>query len=597
MASSNDTSLPKERRTSSDLMERDHAHRPSISSDPGTINPRSEGFPSSQTPTLTMDQVMVMMRENTQMMLEDQGQRMAKQMSDMVTQMQDSFRSYAQGTALKDSTGVRCQTTSVPLSRPSMTTFTNYRERPTIEEDDDGAPSSSHSSLGSALDPADHTQRQRESTFRSPPLDPRDSNDRFRDGAQRWETSVPPTAPGSTLRATVRTPATVDMDKRLDQMIMAAQKIKKYDGPVFDCVPKNGKSPTTFVDDWLIEFDRWFKIYIGDPATPGLLQSYIQVLGRATVTERDVFDWLNTRMEDNPFSSWEDVRHAISKLLMPESERMRRGTIQVVTDCDQGDTSMALYATRFNKCVKMYNLYRDKTSSSDSLSIAHSFYRGIADKAVRDRVWVRCKQDVSDLSFVQGIALDAERDASRQNVILRQGTPKTSPEIETHIVTPKSDTPSGSAKTLSSYQVPNISSATKSSDSSTTMDSLARDMQALKLLIGQGGTSRDARPNGYRGETSSSRDMSKIQCFNCHQYGHYSGKCPETPTAKTIVARNRFSAMVIQMSSPEENTEPLLSSHDVWFTKADMQDYINEQVTMVEIAREELNDEQDFHQG
>lgn len=122
-------------------------------------------------------------------------------------------------------------------------------------------------------------------------------------------------------------------------------------------------------------------------------------------------------------------------------------------------------------------------------------------------------------------------------------------------------------------------------------------MQALKLLIGQGGTSRDARPNGYRGETSSSRDMSKIQCFNCHQYGHYSGKCPETPTAKTIVARNRFSAMVIQMSSPEENTEPLLSSHDVWFTKADMQDYINEQVTMVEIAREELNDEQDFHQG
>lgn len=48
------------------------------------------------------------------------------------------------------------------------------------------------------------------------------------------------------------------------------------------------------------------------------------------------------------------------------------------------------------------------------------------------------------------------------------------------------------------------------------------------------------------------------------------------------------------MSSLEETAEPLLSSQDIWFTRADMQDYIDEQVSMVEIAREELNDEHYF---
>lgn len=606
MASSNNPSPSKEHRLPSDLLEdnhdhapatsADHDHRPSISSDPGATEPRSREFFLPQTPTLTMDQVMAMMRENTQMLLEEQGQRMAKQMSEVVAQFQDSLRTYARGPVETgvppDSTQPQPQTTFAHIPRPDTTTFMNYRERPTIEEDDDGIQGSSRSSLGSALGPADQSQYHREPAPRTTPMEPRNSDDRFRDSTQRWEHRAPglPSNLGPVVQADTRVTAPVDDDKSLERMIQAAQKIKKYDGPTFDCVPKKGKDPTMFIDDWLIEFDRWFKICVGDPNTVGLLRSCIQVLGRAVASERDVFDWLNTRMEDEPFFTWTEVHLALSGLLMPESERMRRGTLQVVFDCIQGDTSIALYTTRFNKCVKMYNLYRAKTSSSDSLSIAHSFYRGIKDPDMRDQIWLRCKQDVSNLSSVQKIASLVERDGTRQNVILKQGTLKPSPEIET---TPTVSRP---ASTTTPFSTPNTTSP-KSGVPIVTVDSLARDMQALRLFVGQRADSQDARPNGYHGGPTPTRDMSKIQCYNCQQYGHYSGKCPEAPTAKTIVARNRFSAMVVQMSSPEEETEPLLSSHDVWFTKTDMQDFIDEQVSMVEIAKEGLNDGSDFHQG
>ncbi|KAG0041610.1 hypothetical protein BGZ83_001591 [Gryganskiella cystojenkinii] len=574
---------------------------------------RTTQFSQPPPKPLTLEMVMVLMKENTQLISEAQNAAMMRQMSVMESNLRTALQTQVRDTveaALQRP--VRSQEEPrVRIITPSGTSrprdFKAYREQIPFEEEDDGVHSSTTSELGSPL----------ETTYSSTPIPPpirpsppgpnqrappvvttstagiRNSEERFQESAGRWINPPPPVQTDRPSRLPLRS----DAERKLEYMIQAVQKIKKYDGPVFDCVPLDGLNPKVFIDDWLIEFDRWFTTQVGDPDTHGLLPSTLQVLGRAVTQERAIFEWLNNRIEDDPFQTWSEVQQELSLLLMPIGEKMRRGTMQVVTDCVQGNVSVALYIARFNACVKIYNHYRNPMTAPDSLLIAHSFYKGITDSLLRDRIWIRCDQDVSSLDRVQKIAVETERDMTRQNVILGKIPGLALPITPKNTVVPNPQTgiSSTASKVVNNPSPP--ASITNPVLASATMETLAQQLSSLTLLLNQQATTRDARNYSPRPSNGPPRDMSKIECFNCKQYGHYSNRCPEPKTEQTLIAQQRFNTMLIEASSPDEGNESHEPTYDVLFTQAHMEEFMTEQILLAEAAFVNLHGQQDFHQG
>lgn len=55
-------------------------------------------------------------------------------------------------------------------------------------------------------------------------------------------------------------------------------------------------------------------------------------------------------------------------------------------------------------------------------------------------------------------------------------------------------------------------------------------------LVGKGNKAKGMKAQG-EAESSQKKDLSKIKCFHCHEYGHYATKCPHKKSSKENAAR------------------------------------------------------------
>lgn len=508
------------------------------------------------------------------------------------------------------SLGIKFESTPHSAQSSNLETYRDY----STHQEDEWSSRSSQDSLGSMLgnEGTTTTPRSRASTseerFRQSsnpgthltPRPPATSDNRFRENVRSRTT---PTAQFTSELEdrSIRTSARTDQEKRLDHLISVALKIKKYDGPEFDCVPKEGKQPKKYVDDWIQDFERWFNMYVGPIETPGLTDSCVQVLSRAIYKEQNVYDWLNTRIEKEPFRNWKEVKQAIHTLLMPVEEIIRRGTIKVITDCIQGQDNMALYVERFKACTEIYNRYREPGLMADTQTIARSFYSGITDPDIKDMIWIQCDFDINNVARLQEIAIKAERDTMRQKVFLGQG-PSSNGIVKSQQNSSTtngilSNSPEAPAKTNLSAIVGGSPPETKVTNNSanTAIEELARELQDLKLFVGKKSIASDARGGFSR---SAPRDISKDKCYNCQGYGHHSTTCPDPKNDRTQTAHARFNTMMAQAHLPIEERTPILNPRDVFFTTRDMQEYVDEQVsTATATAYECLTEGESFHRG
>ena len=61
-------------------------------------------------------------------------------------------------------------------------------------------------------------------------------------------------------------------------------------------------------------------------------------------------------------------------------------------------------------------------------------------------------------------------------------------------------------------------------------------MEQDNIALAGKGKAKKGSSTGSNSQSEKKKDLSKVKCFGCHEYGHYVSDCPERKKAKKQVA-------------------------------------------------------------
>ncbi|KAF9544641.1 hypothetical protein BGW38_009721, partial [Lunasporangiospora selenospora] len=187
------------------------------------------------------------------------------------------------------------------------------------------------------------------------------------------------------------------MRAKEDPQVIAASKIKKYDGPSFACHKFVEGKPSMFIDDWVEDFENWFERQVGDSKKNGMGEHLIRILGLALVDASKTYKWY-TRMINRWDGDWVHVKRDLSSAFMPAWEKDRRGTLRVFADCQQDQhENVCVYNVRFRECMEQFEKYKPEGKTLAHMEVFRAYYSGLKDKDLQDEVWKARKDRLSTL--------------------------------------------------------------------------------------------------------------------------------------------------------------------------------------------------------
>ncbi|KAF9945236.1 hypothetical protein BGZ72_001531 [Mortierella alpina] len=313
--------------------------------------------------------------------------------------------------------------------------------------------------------------------------------------------------------------------------------LKKYEGPKFILSNKKKK----FVDDWIRSFETWYRGRVGDPHDPDRQygESAMRYVLLAVQDDSTVSEWCRNRISREP-RTYGAFMHDFSEAFMSMTEARRRIQTQFLHGKRQKEDEPILrYNIKFKKRVDLHRAAcKHANRTPDERLLLSSYAAGLHDKqnsvrAMKRRTLDDATQYLQDKEAIYREVLFARLPNSKGK----------DTDTDSEDITDDSSQESGSEEEDSSSPKSPSAKAIKGSSKNTELapagwkdelKSLSKGVQALSLLInGQIKNSRARTPSAPM--VSAPRDMSKIKCFNCEEYGHYASKCPEPIKPRTLL--------------------------------------------------------------
>lgn len=316
--------------------------------------------------------------------------------------------------------------------------------------------------------------------------------------------------------------------------------LKKYEGPKFALNSKQKQ----YADDWIRAFDNWFRGRVGDPGDPDRQygESAVRLVMLAVQDHPAASEWCRNRIRQEP-KTYQSFMYDFSEAFMSLSESRRRVQPMFLQRRRQrAEEPILRYNIDFKKRVDLHRTACDHARRiPDERLLLSSYAAGLHDK--QNSVRAMKRQSLEDaMQYLQN------KEAVYREVLLARAPNSKGKDIDSDDDEATSD--DGSQDSGSDDDDSNTSkgSATKASKGGSMktgsppdswkeeIKGLSKGVEALSLLLnGQLKNFRARTPSAPR--VSGTRDMSKIQCYNCEEYGHYSSKCPKPAKPKTLLVQ------------------------------------------------------------
>ncbi|KAG0196589.1 hypothetical protein BGX28_009958 [Mortierella sp. GBA30] len=357
--------------------------------------------------------------------------------------------------------------------------------------------------------------------------------------------------------------------------------IKKYEGPPFTLSKRKKK----FADDWIRKFDNWFRGRVGDPhkTNSNNGDTAIRLVMLAVQNHSTASEWCRTRIRELPLT-YIEFMNDFANTFMSLSESHRRLQAKYLQGSPQKkNQSITRYNLKFKKRVDLHRaacLRADVTI--DDRALQRSYAAGLFETQHQFRALQQ-----NNLREAMSYMLKKER-AHRELTLAKVPSRKKANKDEG-----SSDSAScsddSSDENSSDGDIPATSKMTgdkADKDNMPPWESVQNDLKdvtdkigALTILVTKQQKNYPARAPGPPMTSLPQRDLSRVQCFNCKDYGHLSPNCPKPREQRTLLAQLYHKA--------ETCDDPAgMREYGAFLTMADMDLYRMEQAA--------LQEEQDF---
>lgn len=315
--------------------------------------------------------------------------------------------------------------------------------------------------------------------------------------------------------------------------------LKKYEGPKFVLSNKRKK----YADDWIRSFDNWFRGRVGDPYVPDRQygDAAIRLVLLAVQDHSAASEWCRNRVRSGP-TTYDAFMHDFSEAFMSMSEARRRVQPTFLQGKRQrAEEPILRYNIKFQKRVDLHRAACGHANRvPDERLLLTSYAAGLHDK--QNSVRAMKRRTLNDaMQYLQN------KEAIYREVLLARAPNSKGKDIDSDDEatsddgsqdSSSDDDDSSAAKSTATKAVKEGSKKVDAAPDGwkEEIKTLSKGVEALSLLLNGQIKSLRARTPGAPMATAV-RDMSKIQCYNCEDYGHYSSKCPKPAKPKTLLVQ------------------------------------------------------------
>ncbi|KAF9944551.1 hypothetical protein BGZ70_004549, partial [Mortierella alpina] len=315
--------------------------------------------------------------------------------------------------------------------------------------------------------------------------------------------------------------------------------LKKYEGPKFVLSSKKKK----YVDDWIRSFETWYRGRVGDPYDSDRQygEAAMRLVLLAVQDHSTVSEWCRGRIRREP-RTYDAFMHDFSEAFMSMTEARRRMQPEFLQSKRQREDEPILrYNIKFKKRVDLHRAAcKHGNRIPDERLLLSSYAAGLHDRqnsvrAMKRRTLNNAMQYLQDKEAIYREVLFAR---------LPNGKGKdTDTDDEGTSDDGFQDSSSDDEDSSSPKSVTTKATKGSSKNAEPALDSLKDEIKGLSkgfhalslLLNGQLKNPRARIPSAPM--VSAPRDMSKIKCYNCEEYGHYASKCTEPLKPRTLLVQ------------------------------------------------------------
>ncbi|KAG0196394.1 hypothetical protein BGX28_010211, partial [Mortierella sp. GBA30] len=363
-------------------------------------------------------------------------------------------------------------------------------------------------------------------------------------------------------------------DESVESYRRILERIKSYQGPTFSLSRKQGK----YADDWIRAFDNWFRARVCDPnIDDSTIRAGVMRLVMSAVEKHvAASEWCRSRIRTRGIT-YQTLMEDLSDTFMDLREARRRTQIGFLQEAPQtANERIAAYNVRFKTRADLHQAACARARRlPDPRSLLSSYAAGLYDPSQRF-IALRQKNWEAAMEYMRKLG------AKYNEIELARQPGDDTEESTDDEVSEEEGTKTADDKVHRQKATRVKMGVSKNKESDRQWESVQKDLKLvtkqigdLTILVGKQQKGSTPRTPGAPMTSTPRKDLSKVQCYNCDEFGHFSNKCPKPTKMRTLMAQKWIQAEEYQ--DTEQARE-----FSCYLTKADADEYLEELV-----AREE----------